>query len=80
MRFLAVPGSFEETPATLVGHILRDRRWCAGNLQHLRLLGTRGLHPVSRFHLLYGAMSYLMAPAWLALLLASLTNLWLVLV
>ncbi len=68
VRFLAVPGSFEETPATLVDYVLRDRRWCQGNLQHLRLLGTRGFHPLSRFHLLFGAVSYLMSPGWLVLL------------
>ncbi|MEM6939390.1 MAG: glucans biosynthesis glucosyltransferase MdoH [Pseudomonadota bacterium] len=70
VRFLPrITGSFEETPATLIDHVLRDRRWCRGNLQHLRLLLTRGLHPVSRFHLLQGAMSYLLSPAWFALLL-----------
>lgn len=68
VRFLAVGGSFEETPATLVDYVLRDRRWCLGNLQHLRLLGTAGFHPLSRFHLFFGAISYLMSPAWLLLL------------
>ncbi len=61
-------GSFEETPATLIDHTLRDRRWCRGNLQHLRLLTAKGLHPVSRFHLFHGAMSYLLSPAWFVLL------------
>ena len=65
----AAPGSYEEAPATLVDYVRRDARWCRGNLQHLRLLGTRGLHPVSRFHLFQGAMSYLVSPVWLALLL-----------
>lgn len=70
VRFLPhIQGSFEEAPATLIDFVLRDRRWCQGNLQHLRLLGTRGFHPVSRFHLLCGVMSYLMSPAWLTLLL-----------
>ncbi len=69
VRFLPrVTGSFEETPGTLIDHTLRDRRWCRGNLQHLRLLGTKGLHPVSRFHLFHGAVSYLLSPAWFALL------------
>jgi membrane glycosyltransferase len=31
-------------------------------------LATRGLHPVSRFHLFHGAMSYLLSPAWFGLL------------
>ena len=69
VRFLPrVTGSFEETPATLIDYTLRDRRWCRGNLQHLRLLRTSGLHPVSRFHLLHGAVSYLLSPAWFVLL------------
>ncbi len=69
VRFLPrIGGSYEETPATLVDYILRDRRWCRGNLQHLRLLATRGFHPVSRYHLAHGAISYLLAPMWFALL------------
>lgn len=69
VRFLTRPGgSYEETPATLIDHVLRDRRWCQGNLQHLRLLATRGLHPVSRYHLFHGAMAYLLSPAWFVLL------------
>ncbi len=63
-----VEGSYEEVPATLIDYFLRDRRWCQGNLQHLRLLRTRGLHVISRFHLLSGAMGYLVSPAWFALL------------
>ncbi|NNE51156.1 MAG: glucans biosynthesis glucosyltransferase MdoH [Sulfitobacter sp.] len=69
VRFLPrVSGSFEETPGTLIDYVLRDRRWCRGNLQHLRLLGTAGLHPVSRFHLFHGAVAYLLSPAWFVLL------------
>jgi membrane glycosyltransferase len=36
-------------------------------LQHLRVLATPGLHPISRFHLASGVLSYLAAPLWLAL-------------
>lgn len=61
-------GSFEETPASLVDYVRRDRRWCRGNLQHLRLLRTAGMHPVSRYHMLHGAVSYLLSPAWFCLL------------
>ena len=69
VRFLPrVTGSFEETPATLIDYVIRDRRWCRGNLQHLKLLGTKGLHPVSRFHMFHGAIAYLMSPAWFFLL------------
>ncbi|MEM1374726.1 MAG: glucans biosynthesis glucosyltransferase MdoH [Pseudomonadota bacterium] len=64
-----VTGSFEETPQTLIDYAIRDRRWCQGNLQHLRLLTARGFHPVSRFHLLQGAFAFLLSPAWFVLLL-----------
>ncbi|MEP4198911.1 MAG: glucans biosynthesis glucosyltransferase MdoH [Aliishimia sp.] len=71
VRFLPrLSGSFEETPGTLIDYVLRDRRWCRGNLQHLRLLSMPGLHIVSRFHMFAGAVAYLLSPAWFALLLA----------
>ncbi|MEM7752568.1 MAG: glucans biosynthesis glucosyltransferase MdoH [Pseudomonadota bacterium] len=67
VRFLPrVAGSYEETPQTLIDFILRDQRWCHGNMQHLRLLATRGFHVISRVHLLQGALSFLMSPTWLA--------------
>ena len=31
-----VRGSYEEVPPTLTDLAVRDRRWCQGNLQHLR--------------------------------------------
>ena len=61
-------GSYEECPPTLSDFAARDRRWCQGNLQHLALLPTRGLHWVSRLHLLTGIGSYLTAPLWLIFL------------
>ena len=61
-------GSYEETPPTLIDHAARDRRWCQGNLQHIRLIGTRGLNLVSRVHLVMGVMSYLASPIWVLLL------------
>ncbi|PWJ13787.1 glucans biosynthesis glucosyltransferase MdoH [Jannaschia seohaensis] len=70
VRFLPrVQGSYEETPPSLIDHVLRDRRWCRGNLQHLGLLGTRGFHALSRFHLFHGAVGYLLSPLWFLLLL-----------
>ncbi len=69
VRFLPrAGGSFEETPSSLIDFVLRDRRWCQGNLQHLRLLTARGFHPISRFHMLQGAFAYLLSPAWFVLL------------
>ena len=60
--------SYEETPQTIVDYVLRDRRWCQGNLQHLRLLLIPGLHMTSRFHMLQGAMAYISSLAWFSLL------------
>lgn len=60
--------TYEDTPETLIGYLRRDRRWCQGNLQHLRLLLVPGLHPLSRFHLLQGAMAYLSSVWWFLLL------------
>jgi membrane glycosyltransferase len=67
-------GSYEEFPPTLLDHAVRDRRWCQGNLQHLRLIGAAGFHWVSRLQLLMGASAYLTSPLWLLLLLASLVE------
>lgn len=64
-------GSYEESPPSLLDHAMRDRRWCQGNLQHMALLGTAGLHPLSRFHLLSGIMSYLASPLWFLFLLVG---------
>lgn len=64
-------GSYEEVPGTLGAYVKRDRRWCQGNLQHLRLVAASGLHPVNRLHLFMGAFSYLASPVWLAFLLVS---------
>lgn len=67
----ALGGSYERLPPTLLDYAQRDRRWCAGNLQHLRLLATSGLHPMSRLHLFLGAMSYLVSPLWLLFILSG---------
>jgi membrane glycosyltransferase len=64
-------GSYEELPSTLRGYLARDRRWCQGNLQHVRLLGARGLAAVSRLHLALGAMSYVVSLLWMLLLLLT---------
>jgi membrane glycosyltransferase len=61
-------GSYEESPPSLTDLALRDRRWCQGNLQHAAVLPARGLHPISRLHLLTGIGSYITAPLWLMFL------------
>jgi membrane glycosyltransferase len=67
----SLTGSYERLPPTLLDYARRDRRWAAGNVQHLRLLGTSGLHPLSRMHLFVGAMSYLVSPLWLLFIAAG---------
>jgi membrane glycosyltransferase len=68
----ALGGSFEEAPPSLTDHAIRDRRWCQGNLQHLAVLPARGLHWVSRLHLMIGIGAYLTAPMWLLFLILGL--------
>jgi membrane glycosyltransferase len=64
-------GSFEEMPPSLLAELKRDRRWCQGNLQHMRLLFTRGIFPAHRALFLNGAMSYVSALFWFVFLGAS---------
>ncbi len=62
-------GSYEEAPQGLIENAQRDRRWCAGNLQHGLVLFARGLRGASRLHLLQGIFGYLASPFWLLFLL-----------
>jgi membrane glycosyltransferase len=66
-------GSWEEVPSNLIDYAARDRRWAQGNLQHLGLLPMRGLHWLSRVHLITGVLSYASSPLWLLVLLLSST-------
>lgn len=60
-------GSWEENPPTLAEFTKRDLRWCQGNMQYWRLLGMKGLKPVSRFQLVHAIWMYFGAPAWMAM-------------
>lgn len=64
-------GSFEEGPENLVDHAKRDRRWCQGNLQHVRLLPAPGLKPWSRFVFFQGILAYISPLFWIGFMLAS---------
>jgi membrane glycosyltransferase len=55
----------------LMDYLTRDRRWCQGNLQHLRVVFAQGLTLPSRLHLAMGIMSYVSSPLWLLLLIVS---------
>lgn len=65
-------GSYEEGPPSLTDMLIRDRRWCQGNLQHGAVLPARGLHWVSRWHLLMGIGHYFTSPMWAMLMLIGL--------
>jgi membrane glycosyltransferase len=64
-------GSYEESPPSVIDLAARDRRWCQGNLQHLRVLPAKGLHLASRQHFVTGIMGYLASPLWMAQLLVG---------
>jgi len=66
-----LPGSYEETPSTLLEEMKRDRRWCQGNLQHLRILPTEGLFGAHRALFINGVMSYVSALLWFCFLTLS---------
>ncbi len=64
-------GSFEESPPSLIDLAARDRRWCQGNLQHSRVIASRGLKLATRQHFATGIMSYLASPLWMAQLIVG---------
>jgi membrane glycosyltransferase len=66
-----VGGSYEESPPSLIDLSSRDRRWCQGNLQHVRIVPARGLHWASRQHFMTGIFGYLASPLWLMQLLVG---------
>ena len=65
------PGSYEEGPPNLSDMLTRDRRWCAGNLQHFWFLFARGIEMGSRLQIWIGLMGYLCSPLWLIFLIAG---------
>jgi membrane glycosyltransferase len=64
-------GSWEQVPSNLIDFAARDRRWAQGNLQHLGVMPLRGLHWVSRIHMITGVLAYATSPLWLAVLVLS---------
>jgi membrane glycosyltransferase len=64
-------GSYEEVPSTLLEEMKRDRRWCQGNLQHLRLLFSEGLFGAHRALFVNGVLSYVSALLWFTFLALS---------
>lgn len=43
-------GSWEGSPQTLLDLAARDRRWAQGNLQHIKVVGAKGLAMSNRAH------------------------------
>jgi membrane glycosyltransferase len=66
-----IAGSWEEVPTNVIDFAARDRRWAQGNLQHLGVMPMRGLHWLSRIHMLTGVLSYASSPMWLLVLILS---------
>ena len=57
-------GTWEEMPTNTLDLVARERRWCQGNLQHLRLLALNGLRNGSRIHIGLGVGGYATAALW----------------
>lgn len=64
-------GSYEEVPCNIIDYATRDRRWVQGNVQHLGIIKTAGLHPISRLHFLLGALAYMTSFVWMLMLVMS---------
>jgi membrane glycosyltransferase len=62
-------GSYEELPPSLFEELERDRRWCQGNLQHLRLMFMKGVSFGYRLLFLNGNLFYFSSLLLLLLLL-----------
>jgi membrane glycosyltransferase len=56
--------SWEENPPTMLDFSKRDVRWCQGNMQYAKLLDLPGLHPISRFQLVWAILMFISVPAW----------------
>ena len=65
-------GSFEEGPENMIDFAKRDRRWCQGNLQHIRVISAPGLKAWSRFAFFQGILSYIAPLFWMMFLASNL--------
>ncbi|NTV30147.1 MAG: glucans biosynthesis glucosyltransferase MdoH [Candidatus Omnitrophica bacterium] len=61
-------GSYEELPPNLLEELERDRRWCQGNIQHLRLMFMPGIAFGHRLLFLNGNLFYFSSFLWFMLL------------
>lgn len=61
-------GSYEGLPPTIDDLAGRERRWAQGNIQHLGVIGAKGLRWPNRVHFAIGIASYLMSPIWMLMM------------
>lgn len=66
-----IGGSYEEGPENVLAYAKRDRRWCQGNLQHIRLLMAPGLAGWSRYVFMQGIFAYLVSVLWAVFLIST---------
>lgn len=59
-----VKGSYEEFPPSIVDFLIRDRRWCQGNFQHIWFILSKDIPGIARVQLLIGILAYLAGPTW----------------
>ncbi len=69
-------GSYEQSPTTLPEYAQRDQRWCQGNMQHTRLIVSRFIAPMNRFHFFTGMLAYVSSPLWMLFLFVSPLAFW----
>ncbi|QJR80829.1 glucans biosynthesis glucosyltransferase MdoH [Alteromonas pelagimontana] len=67
-------GSYEEVPSNVVDYAIRDRRWVQGNIQHLGLLGVKGLKTTNRMHFSFGAFAYMSSLVLFVMLMLGTTD------
>lgn len=66
--------SFEELPPNLLEELSRDKRWCQGNIQHLRLMFMKGISFGHRLLFLQGNLFYFSSLMWCTLLVLMTVN------
>lgn len=66
--------SYEELPPNLLQELSRDKRWCQGNIQHLRLLFMPGIRLGHKILFLQGNFFYFSSLMWFLLLILMTIN------
>ncbi len=66
--------SYEELPPNLLEELSRDKRWCQGNIQHLRLLSMHGVRCGHKILFLQGNLFYFSSLLWFLLLILMTAN------